>query len=58
MRKIKVKYWENGMDECVLFAIQRLDEILFFYTKDTYKARIFNKRFGLTSESPRNKPKN
>lgn len=44
MRQIKVVFKENIIDEAVLFAIQRLDEILFFYTKDTYKARIFNSK--------------
>ena len=44
MRKIKVKFEDGKVDESVLFAIQRLDEILFFYTKDSYKAKIFNSK--------------
>lgn len=42
MRQIRKYLWKDGHQEGVLFAIQRLDELLFFYTKDTYKAPIYN----------------
>lgn len=42
MRQIKKYMWKGERQEGVLFAIQRLDELLFFYTKDTYKAPIYN----------------
>ncbi len=44
MRKNEHYEWDGEMQEGVLFAIRRLDEILFFYTKDTYKAPIFNSK--------------
>ncbi|MBR5650320.1 hypothetical protein [Pseudobutyrivibrio sp.] len=33
---------DDGYRENVIFAIQRLDELLFLYTKDSYKAPIYN----------------
>lgn len=43
MIKNSIKTWNYNKDlENLLFAAQRLDEALFFYTQDTYKANIFN----------------
>lgn len=43
MKKINLNNWKYNEElENVLFAVQRLDEILFFYTQDTYKASIYN----------------
>lgn len=45
MRKISIKNGEYTESlEKLLFAVQRLDEILFFYTQDTYKANVYNTR--------------
>lgn len=44
MKQIK-KFVYQGTDnygENIIFAIQRLDELLFLYTKDSYKAPIYN----------------
>lgn len=37
MRQLKSYKWTGDIQEGVLFAVQRLDEILFFYSKDTCK---------------------
>ena len=45
MRKTNLRNWEYNSDlENLLFTAQRLDEVLFFYTQDTYKANVLNTR--------------
>ena len=45
MRKTTLKNWDyNSSLDNLLYTAQRLDEALFFYTRDTYKASIFNSK--------------
>lgn len=49
MRKIQIKNIKQDENkEIILFVLQRLDEMLFFYTKDTYKVKIFNTKILLS----------
>ncbi len=48
MIKTKIKWGKGYSSEAVLFAVQRLSEMLFFYTKDTYKVKIFNSKILLS----------
>lgn len=42
MREVKIENWVGENQSIILFAVQRLDELLFFYTQDTYKPNIYN----------------
>lgn len=43
MKQNNIKNWKYSSDlENLLFTAQRLDEVLFFYTHDTYKANVMN----------------